>query len=137
VTLIVSDDLGLSSEPVNKIMTLLAQPDFSISVSVNLLTIRPGHSATLDVIFKSTNGFAGNVTLSVSGLPLGVLLSFSRSSVVLTGNPLVTTMVTVTITVHGGPGDRLFQVTATHGDLVHYSPVNSVITPRPQTKARL
>jgi len=137
VQLIVTDNLGLSSAPVNKIITVLALPDFSISVSVNLLTIRPGHSATLGVILKSTNGFAGNVTLSVSGLPLGVLLSFSQNSVALTSNPLVTTIVTVTITVHAGPGDRLFQVTVTHGDLVHYSPVISVITPRPQTNAPL
>ena len=137
VQLIVTDNLGLSSRPLIRIITVLAHPDFSISVKANLLTIRPGHSATLDLIFKSTNGFAGNVTLSVSGLPSGVLLSFSQNSVALTGNPLATTIVTVTIAVHAGPGDRFFQVTAMHGDLVHYSPVISVITPRPQTTAPL
>ena len=134
VTLIVTDNLGLSSAPVNKIVTVLAPPDFSISVNVVLLAIPPGHSATLSLTLKTANGFTGDVTLSVN-TQFGLLILFSQNPIALTSNTLTT--VVVTVTVHAGPGERVFYVTATHGDLVHLSGLIYVITSRPQANAPL
>jgi hypothetical protein len=71
-----------SSPPVKKwiIVTLnviTIPPDFSVSVSPNSLTINTTQSKTAVVTVKSIGSFNQNVTLSVTGLPAYVTVTFT------------------------------------------------------------
>ena len=117
VQLVVTDNLGLSSAPVNKIMTVLTPPDFSI-FALNNPIIRPGHSGTISLILQGRYNFAGDVALSVSG-PSGFSTSLSVNLVALSPSTTSATSV-VTVTAHVRPGfDYVFTVTATSGILIH------------------
>ncbi|GLZ41378.1 M20/M25/M40 family metallo-hydrolase [Actinokineospora sp. NBRC 105648] len=55
--------------------------DFSVSLSPTSGTVQPGNSATTTVSTQTTSGSAQNVTLSATGAPSGVTVSFNPSSV--------------------------------------------------------
>jgi len=128
VQLIVTDNLGLSSAPVNRIITVLALPDFSIFVYSTTLNIHPGHSATVGLIFQGRNNFVGDVTLSVSA-PFGFSTSLSVNPVALSTTTSATSVLTVS--AHVRPGfNYALTVTATSGALVR-SIIFSVFVSRP------
>ncbi len=128
VQLIVTDNLGLSSAPVNRIITVLAPPDFSIFVYSTTLNIHPGHSATVGLIFQGRNNFVGDVTLSVSA-PFGFSTSLSVNPVALSTTTSATSVLTVS--AHVRPGfNYALTVTATSGALVR-SITFSVVVSRP------
>ena len=147
VQLIVSDNLGLSSEPVNKIITVtrFTPSDFSISANVQSLRIRPGHSGALTLTLQGKFGFKGDVAFSVetlsvmtlsASLPHGFSISFSENPVALAGTTRV--VIVMTITVHAGPDVDSFhtlRVTATSGNLTHYLDVDVIIVPHAQALA--
>src|SRR6266568_2652325 len=128
VQLIVTDNLGLSSVPVNRIITVLAPPDFSIFVYSTTLNIHPGHSATVGLIFQGRNNFVGDVTLPVSA-PFGFSTSLSVNPVALSTTTSATSVLTVS--AHVRPGfNYALTVTATSGALVR-SITFSVVVSRP------
>ncbi|PPK66461.1 M20/M25/M40 family metallo-hydrolase [Actinokineospora auranticolor] len=55
--------------------------DFSVSVNPGSATVQAGNSTTTQVSTQTTSGSAQNVTLSATGAPSGVTVSFSPSSV--------------------------------------------------------
>jgi hypothetical protein len=84
-------------------------PDFSLAASPATQTIRPGGSASYTVTVTPSGGFAGNVALSVSGLPSGATATFNPPSTTSTSTLTVQTanntkpgMVTLTITGQSG-----------------------------------
>jgi hypothetical protein len=64
--------------------------DFSISVSPGSASVNPGSSATATVHTAVTSGSAESVSLSASGAPSGVTVSFSPGSVTSGGSSTVT-----------------------------------------------
>src|SRR5437899_2220385 len=84
-------------------------PNFSLSTLPSSVTIVQGASGTSTITVSPQNGFNGNVSLSVSGLPSGVTASFnpssttSTSTLTLTANSTATTG-TVTVTITGTSG---------------------------------
>lgn len=89
-----------------------ASPDFSIATDSGSLSVTQGASATMGVTLTPANGFSGNVTYSVSGLPAGVTASFNANSA---------TRETVTLNASGSAttGNALIQIQATSGNLSH------------------
>jgi pro-kumamolisin-like protein/IPT/TIG domain-containing protein len=90
-------------------LTVNPPPNYTLSASPNSLTIAQGASGASTITVTPQNGFNGNVSLSVSGLPSGVAASFnpgstgSTSTLTLTASSTATTG-TVTVTVTGTSG---------------------------------
>ena len=84
-------------------------PDYTLSASPSSVTITQGSNGSSTITVSPQNGFTGGVTLSVSGLPIGVTAAFSpnptttTSTLTLTANPTATTG-TVTVTITGTSG---------------------------------
>jgi Abnormal spindle-like microcephaly-assoc'd, ASPM-SPD-2-Hydin len=111
---------GIESSPVT--VSVVSQPDFSLSASPSSLAIGQGSSGTSNITITPTNGFSGSVNLSASGLPSGVTAGFSP-------NPATTTS-TMTITVPSGTptGTSTVTITGVSGTLTHTTTVSLTIT---------
>jgi len=95
--------------------------DFSLSASPAALTMAPGGSGTSTITVAPSGGFAGPVSLSVSGVPTGATGAF---------NPTSATSTSV-LTLDAGtaaPGTYSLTVTGTGGGLTHTTSVSLVVT---------
>ena len=119
-----------AASPVVQTFSVLAKPSFTLSPKSASLTVTPptcifvfcsgGSSATDGITVIAANGFAGTVSLSVSGLPAGVTATFSPTSVAagaastLTLTPASTagTGKSTTLTVSGTAGSGAAALTA-------------------------
>ena len=72
-------------------------PDFTLSVAPASRTIARRSSGTYTVNLASVNGFSGNVSLSVSGLPSRTSSSFSPNPVALASGGSGSSTLTVTV----------------------------------------
>jgi hypothetical protein len=99
----------------------VAGPDFSLTATPNKLTIPPGNSGTSTIAVVPTNGFAGSVTLSASGLPSGVTAGFSP-------NPTTSTStLTLTVSASATAGIKTVTITGTSGSLTHTTTLSLVV----------
>ena len=97
-------------------------PDFSLSVTPSTQAARRGATTTYTVNITPSNGFAGSVLLSTSGLPSGVSGSFSP-------NPATTSSIlTLTLAPNGSRGTFTFTIIGTSGSLTHTSTATLTIT---------
>ncbi len=87
--------------------------NFALSASPSSFTVTQGTSGASSITVTPQNGFNGNVSLSVSGLPSGVTASFSP-------NPATATS-TLTLTASGTAttGMATVNITGTSGSLTH------------------
>jgi hypothetical protein len=99
-------------------------PDFSISGSPASRSVTPGGGTSFTATIAATNGFAGTVTFSVSGLPAGATGSFVPASVSGSGTS------TLNVTTAGGTaaGNYTLTITGTSGSLVHSDTVVLAVT---------
>jgi hypothetical protein len=102
-----------------------AVPDFTGGATPTSQTIGRGMTGSYAISVESLNGFSGNVTLSVSGLPSGTTASFSPNPVV--GGSGVTTL-TVTTSSSTPIGTVALTLTGTSGSLTHSSLINLNVT---------
>ena len=87
--------------------------DFSLSVSPGSQTARRGTTAVYTVTVNRINGFAGLVSLSLSGQPQGVSVSFSP-------NPASTSStLSLALTPNGSRGTYALTISGTSGSLTH------------------
>src|SRR5499427_2514776 len=105
------------------VVTPPAQPDFTLSVSPTSRTVAAGTSTTYTVTITRTGGFAGAVTLSLTGLPAGAAASFSP-------NPASGTASTLTVTTSAGTPAGTFGLTISgvSGSLARTAPATLVVT---------
>ena len=91
--------------------------DFSLSPSPASRSIKPGTTTTYTITITRTNGFAGSVSLAVSGLASGATASFAP-------NPAAGSSSTLTVqTVSGVRGTFTLTITGTSGSLQHTTTV--------------
>jgi hypothetical protein len=93
--------------------------DFTMSVSPASASIRRGASVSYTVLVAGVNGFAGNVSLSITGLPSRSSASFNPSSLTASGSSTLT----ITTAKKSGTGTSTLTITAKSGNLSHTSSV--------------
>jgi hypothetical protein len=103
-----------------------ATPDYSLSASPASQSVVQGAGTTYTVTVTRTGGFAGGVTMSVSGLPAGATATFSP-------NPTTTnaSIMTVTTSATTPTGSYPLTITGTSGTLTHTTSVTLVVTVPP------
>jgi hypothetical protein len=102
--------------------TVTVAPDFALSASPSSRSVSPGTQTTFNVAITPSNGFAGSVQLSVSGLPGRTSASFNPSS--------ATTSSTLTVSTNRrtGRGTYTLTITGTSGSLKHSFQVSLTVT---------
>ena len=99
----------------------VATPDFSVSATPASRTVTQGQPTSYDVTVTPTGGFAGAVTLGVSGLPAGAAGTFSPNPATSTSTLSVTTSATTPA------GTYPLTITGTSGALTHQTSVTLVV----------
>jgi len=100
VTVTITGISGSLSASTSVAVTVNPSPSFTLSTSASSLSVAQGSSNTDTITVKGANGFSGNVTLAVSGLPSGVTAAFATNPT--TGSSVVTLTASSTATL-GGP----------------------------------
>jgi hypothetical protein len=106
------------------VVTAVPQPDFSLSVSPSSQTVIQGNGTSYTVTSTELNGFAGNVSLSVSGLPSGANATFGTNPI--TGGSASSTM-SVTTSTSTPTGTYTLTISGTSGSLTHTSTATLVV----------
>jgi uncharacterized protein (DUF58 family) len=108
-------------------LVVTAPPDFSLSAAPTSQNVVAGAGATYTVGVASLNGFAGDVALSLTGLPSGVgTASFSPQVIAGAGSSQLT--VTTLPTAPGGTYP--LTITGTAGGVTHTVAVTLVVSAR-------
>ena len=109
--------------------------DFSIAASPSSQTVTQGQSTAYSVAVTRTNGFAGAVTLSVSGLPSGATGSWKLSDGT-SSNVIPPSLSSATLTVNTASttptGTTQPVVTATSDKLSHTTTITLAVQPAAQ-----
>jgi hypothetical protein len=104
-------------------------PDYTLTVSPSPATVAAGDTATYTVTVTSVNGFSGEVSLALSGLPASGA-GYSFAPPMISGGAGTSTL---TLTTPGSvsPGTYGLTITATSGSISHTVPLDLIITPPP------
>jgi subtilase family serine protease len=99
-------------------VTTVAAGDFTLSASPTSLSITRSSLGTTTITIHPTNGFAGSVTLSATGLGSGVTAAFSP-------NPATgTSTLTLTASSTATTGTRTVTITGVAGSLSHTTTIS-------------
>src|SRR5215471_3443202 len=96
-------------------------PDFAVSTNPASLSVTRGATASAAIMVSPTGGFAGNVSLSVSGLPAGVTASFNPAAT--TG----TSTLTLTSSATAATGPATLTITGVSGTLTHSATISLAV----------
>jgi len=104
-------------------VTVTAAPagDFSLSASPGSRSITQNATTTYTVTITPTNGFAGAVSLTASGLPTGATPTFAP-------NPATGSSTLTVRTVNAARGTSTITITGTRGTLTHTTSVRLTIS---------
>ena len=102
--------------------------DFSLtSTQASLTLVAGGPTQQFNVLAFPTNGFAGLVSVALSGLPAGV----SAQPATLTLTPGTPQNITLTAATNATAGTTTLTLTGTSGMLTHVSTVTLTVAPQP------
>lgn len=104
------------------VLAVSAAPDFTLSASPATQTVRPGNGTTYSVSVNPAGGFAGQVTLSVSGLPTGASGTFAPNPATTSSSLSVTTSTTTPV------GTYTLTITGVSGSLTHSTTVSLAVS---------
>jgi hypothetical protein len=122
-TLTISGTSGSLTHSMTVSLVVNAAPDFSISASPSSQTVTAGANTTYTTTVSGVNGFAGAVSLSVSGLPSGASGSFTPTSIDGSG----TSTLTVTTASSTPAGTSTLTITGVSGTLTRSTTVSLVV----------
>jgi len=103
-------------------------PDFTLAVSPSSATTTPGGTVSYDISVASVNGFAGDVSLSLSGLPPEVGTPTFTPAVVSTAG---SSQLTITTSATAPTGSYPLTVTGTSGSTTHSVSITLVVDAPP------
>jgi uncharacterized membrane protein len=103
-------------------------PDFTITPAAQTLSVQAGSSATLQIAIAALNGFAGNVTFVVSGLPAGATTNFNPASVPGTGSTTLTIAADASTLAGSFPLTITASGTGPNGPITHSAAVALTVT---------
>jgi hypothetical protein len=95
--------------------------DYTVTATPKSQTVSRGSAVSYTITITPVNGFAGNVSLTVSGVPPKASASFSPSSTTSTST------LTVTTSRATGRGSYTLTITGTSGTLSHSTTVTLVV----------
>src|SRR5262249_37715773 len=123
-TLTITGSSGSLTHTASVTLTIAQQPtpDFSIATTQSSQTVTVGNSANYTVNIGALNGFAGNVTLSISGLPANTSAVFNPPSVSTSGSSTLT----VSTTSSTPTGNPTLTITGTSGSQTHSTNVTLI-----------
>ena len=105
-------------------------PDFTISTSPSSVTVQQGHGGTSTITTTALNGFNNAITLSASGQPSGVTVTFGTNPIPAPGNG--SSLMTMAVGASVPPGTYPITVTGVGGGITHTTTVSlTVTTPAP------
>lgn len=111
------------------IVLIVNTPGITLTDSPSRITLVPGQSEASTVTITGLNGYTGNVTLAVSGLPSGVTATVSP-------NPASTTAtVTLTASSSAQAAAAAATITGTSGSVSATVPITVLVTTAPATTA--
>jgi PKD repeat protein len=118
VTLTATNSLGSNTiTKSNYITATPPPPDFTITVSPTKRQIQRGSSTSYTISVTPTNGFTGQVTLSVSGQPSGTTTSFSPNPLNVSAPASSTLSIGTSSTTPRG--NNTLTITASSGTITH------------------
>jgi subtilisin family serine protease len=124
----ISGTSGTSTHTVGVSLVVQPPPDFGLSAAPSAVTVVQGGTATYTVAVTGANGFAGTVTLSLSGLsPSQATSTFTPQAVAGSGSSQLAVTTSTSVT----PGSYLLTVTGVSGSLAHSTPITLTVTPIP------
>jgi hypothetical protein len=106
-------------------LTVTAGPNFSLSSTPSNLTISQGSGTSSTIMVAPSNGFAGNVNLTASGLPNGVTASFTPNPTGSSSTLTLSSSFTATL------GTASVTITGTVGTLSHTTPLTLTVLAGP------
>jgi subtilisin family serine protease len=104
-------------------------PDFSVSATPGSASTSPGGGVTYDVSVAGVNGFGGDVSLSLSGLPSGKATATFSPATIVGGSGTATLSVATTTSI--APGTYPLTITATSGTLTRTAATALVVVAPP------
>jgi len=102
----------------------VAAPSFSLAASPSSVTIVQGNSGSSTITSTVTGGFSSAISLSASGQPSGVSVSFSPSSITGAG----TSTMGITVAASTATGTYTITVTGTSGSTTETTTVSLTVT---------
>jgi subtilase family serine protease len=99
-------------------------PGFSLSASPTSVTVAQGHAGTSTITSTVTGGFDSAISLSASGQPSGVTVTFNPTSITGAG----TSTMTMTVAASTVPGTYTITVTGTSGSTRETTTVSLTVT---------
>jgi uncharacterized membrane protein len=97
---------GVANQSVTIAATVTPPPGYTLSLAAGTLSVMAGSQGSVTVNVNRTNGFAGTVTLSASGGPVGTTATFSPPGVTANSSVL-----TLSIAATSAPGTYPVTVT--------------------------
>jgi kumamolisin len=108
-------------------LTVTVTPSFAVSASPTSVSVSPGSSGTSTVTTTVAGGFSAAVTLTASGQPSGVTVSFSPSSTIAAPGAGTTT-VTFKVSTSAHAGTHTITIKAASGSTSHTTTVSLTVT---------
>jgi len=116
-----------ASTTVSLTVTASSSPNFSISASPSSVSVVQGNSGTSTISTSVSGGFNSAISLSASGQPSGVTVSFNPSSIAAPGSGSSTMTMAVASTT--ATGTYTITVTGSGGGTTHTTSVSLTVTP--------
>ena len=127
VTVTVKDSISGTASRVYS-LTVNAAPGFTVAASPASQTVTRGGKTTYTVTVGSLSGFAGPVSLSVTGLPAKTASSFSTNPVTPPANLTKTSTLTVTTNSKGGTGTFTLTIKGSSSGVSHTTTVGLTVS---------
>lgn len=122
-TVTITGTSGSTAQTTTIALTVKPAPNFTIADNPGSLAINQLDTGTSKVTITPENGFTGNVTLAVSGLPKGVNAFFSA-------NPTTSTStLTLEASAAAATGTSTLTITGTSGSLTHTTTLKLTVNP--------
>ncbi|MDE3099464.1 MAG: RICIN domain-containing protein, partial [Verrucomicrobiota bacterium] len=120
-TLTITGTSGSLTHSTTVSLTVNAAPDYSLSASPTSLTVTQGANGTSTITVNPIAGYNNTVSLSASGLPSGVTVSFNPSSTTSSST------LTLSASSSAATGSATVTITGTDGTLTHTTTISLTV----------
>lgn len=128
-TVTITGTSGTLSSKTTIALAVTLPPTFTLSASPSALTIAEGATGSSTLTLTPQNGFAGTVTVSLSGLPTGVTGSFGA------GSTPTTCILTLAVASSATTGSSSVTITGKSGSLTKTATISLTISQAPASTA--